>query len=190
LPFFKLLIDPFNKAVLFAASLKPVAAAAELKHSPFISALSQVNELTRELLAEFPGVLPVPGKHSTPSHGVEHVIETSGRPVCAKVRRLDPDKLRCAREEFSKLEAAGIIRRSSSSGRPHCTWSRRKTEPGGPVGTTGGSIFKQGMIVTLFPIFGILLQIWLIANFFQKLIWLKGTIRFPWPLKMSQKQQF
>jgi hypothetical protein len=111
----KLLIDPFNKAVLFAASLKPVAAAAELKHSPFISALSQVNELTRELLAEFPGVLPVPGKHSTPCHGVEHVIETSGRPVCAKVRRLDPDKLRCAREEFSKLETAGIIRRSNSS---------------------------------------------------------------------------
>jgi hypothetical protein len=107
LAYFKLLIDPFYRLYCLQ-TLKPVAAAAELKHSPFISALSQVHELTRELLAEFPGVLPVPGKHSTSCHGVEHVIETSGRPVCAKVRRLDPDKLRCAREEFSKLEAASL----------------------------------------------------------------------------------
>ena len=32
----------------------------------------------------------------------------------AKPHRLDPDKLRVAKEEFSKLEAAGIIRRSDS----------------------------------------------------------------------------
>ena len=32
----------------------------------------------------------------------------------AKARRLDPDKLRTAKEEFRKLELAGIIRRSDS----------------------------------------------------------------------------
>ena len=48
------------------------------------------------------------------SYGVEHVIETTGRQVFAKPRCLDPDKLRVAKDEFAKLEAAGIIRRSDS----------------------------------------------------------------------------
>ncbi len=38
----------------------------------------------------------------------------TGRPVFAKARRLDPDKLRQAETEFCKLEAADIIRRSNS----------------------------------------------------------------------------
>jgi hypothetical protein len=37
-----------------------------------------------------------------------------GRPVFAKARRLDPDKLRKAEAEFRELEAEGIIRRSDS----------------------------------------------------------------------------
>jgi hypothetical protein len=41
-------------------------------------------------------------------------VETKGRPVFAKARRLDPDKLRAAEAEFRQLEAAGIIRRSDS----------------------------------------------------------------------------
>ena len=32
----------------------------------------------------------------------------------AKPRRLDPDKMKAAKEEFSKLETSGIIRRSDS----------------------------------------------------------------------------
>jgi hypothetical protein len=39
------------------------------------------------------------------------------QPVFAKARRLDPEKLKLAEVEFSKLEAAGIIRRLDS------TWS-------------------------------------------------------------------
>jgi hypothetical protein len=45
---------------------------------------------------------------------VEHVVETTGQPLHAKARRLDPDKLRAAEAEFCSLEAAGIIRRSDS----------------------------------------------------------------------------
>ena len=46
------------------------------------------------------------------THSIEHFIETTGRPVFAKPGRLDPDKIHIAKVEFSKLEAAGIIRRS------------------------------------------------------------------------------
>ncbi len=35
-----------------------------------------------------------------PLHGVEHVVETTGRPVFAKARRLDADKLRIAEAEL------------------------------------------------------------------------------------------
>jgi hypothetical protein len=47
-------------------------------------------------------------------HKIRHTIETTGRPVFAKARRLDPDKLRKAEAEFRELEAAGIIRHSDS----------------------------------------------------------------------------
>jgi hypothetical protein len=45
---------------------------------------------------------------------VQHHIETTGRPVTAKFRRLDQLKLKAAKEEFSKMLAAGVVRRSSS----------------------------------------------------------------------------
>jgi hypothetical protein len=41
-------------------------------------------------------------------------VETTGRPVFAKARRLDKDKLKIAEAEFCSLEAAGIVRRSNS----------------------------------------------------------------------------
>ena len=44
-----------------------------------------------------------------PQHGVEHHIVTTGPPVYAKARRLDPAKLQAAKEEFRQMEAAGII---------------------------------------------------------------------------------
>ena len=67
-----------------------------------------------ELLKEFPEVCHQPVGPPQPTHVVKHVIETTGRPVFAKPRRLDPDMLRVAKEEFAQLEAAGIIRRSDS----------------------------------------------------------------------------
>ena len=67
-----------------------------------------------KLLKEFPGLTNSGNGSPHPKHGVQHVIETTGRPVFARHRRLDPDKLKTAKEEFRKLELAGIIRRSDS----------------------------------------------------------------------------
>ena len=52
--------------------------------------------------------------NATTTHGVKHTIETEGRPLFAKARRLDPVKLRTAEQEFRKLEKAGIIQCSDS----------------------------------------------------------------------------
>ena len=67
-----------------------------------------------DVLAEFPSVVNEAGCLPPATHGVQHHIVTSGRPVTAKFRRLDNVKLAAAKEEFQKLEAEGIIRRSDS----------------------------------------------------------------------------
>jgi hypothetical protein len=70
---------------------------------------------------------------SSPSHGVEHVIETAGRPTTARFWWLDPVRLTAAKKEFQKMIAAGVIRRSSSS------WSsplNMVKKLGGPAATT------------------------------------------------------
>ncbi|XP_032871989.1 uncharacterized protein LOC116969181, partial [Amblyraja radiata] len=63
---------------------------------------------------DFPGILEPHFHSSTPKHGVEHHIPTTGPPVHARARRLSPDKLRLAREEFRQMEAMGIVRPSGS----------------------------------------------------------------------------
>jgi hypothetical protein len=62
------------------------------------------------------GVRPAAETKQLPEviHQVEHHIETDGRLVAAKYRRLNPEKLAAAKREFADLERQGIIRRSNS----------------------------------------------------------------------------
>jgi Reverse transcriptase (RNA-dependent DNA polymerase) len=62
----------------------------------------------------FPAVVQPFTVSSSPKHGVQHHIVTTGQPVTAKFRRLDPVRLAAAKKEFSQMLAAGVIRRSSS----------------------------------------------------------------------------
>ncbi len=55
------------------------------------------------------------GRIPASKHGVEHVLETVGRPVTAEFRRLDQEKLQAAKAEFLQMERDGIICRSRSS---------------------------------------------------------------------------
>jgi cleavage and polyadenylation specificity factor subunit 1 len=110
----RLLVDPGTRTVLHAATLKPVGEAVAAVSSRFIAAVSHISPVVRNLLAKFPSIVGDGKGTPRPLHGVSHVIETSGRPVFAKARRLDPEKLKIAEAEFRSLEAAGIIRRSNS----------------------------------------------------------------------------
>jgi Reverse transcriptase (RNA-dependent DNA polymerase) len=67
----------------------------------------------QQLPEEFPGLVrPAAAAAPQPRHGVVHHIETNGRPVFAKARRLEPAKRKVAEEEFAALEKAGIVSRS------------------------------------------------------------------------------
>ena len=66
------------------------------------------------LLSDFPSALSPSSTPPLPLHGVEYVIETTGRLLFAKARRLDPEKLRITEAEFRELEKTGIFRPSDS----------------------------------------------------------------------------
>jgi hypothetical protein len=67
------------------------------------------------LLQKFPSILITGDVKPTPTHGVEHHINTNSHPpVFAKSCRLDLEKLEIAKAEFKKLKSAGIIGRSKS----------------------------------------------------------------------------
>jgi hypothetical protein len=103
----KLLVDTAGNRVLDAATLLPLGSSSSGPDTGLIAELSAVPPHVRSLLAEFPGV--VGDGAPCPLHGVKHSIETKGRPLFAKSRRLDPDKLRTAQKEFRALEKAGIV---------------------------------------------------------------------------------
>jgi len=77
-----------------------------------LASLSAADEFLR-LLAEFPDLTLPTFSSSTVKHGVEHYISTTGPPVHARARRLDPAKLIIAKTEFDNMERLGIIRRSN-----------------------------------------------------------------------------
>jgi hypothetical protein len=63
----------------------------------------------RDHFTDFQDVASRSGKLPDAKHSVEHVLETKGRPVMAKFRRLDPDKMKAAKAEFLKMEVEGIL---------------------------------------------------------------------------------
>ena len=82
--------------------------------APHLDAISSSTDRYGRLLAEFPAITTPDFSQPTSKHGVEHFIPTKGPPVHAHARRLPPDKLATAKAEFIRMEAMGIIRRSSS----------------------------------------------------------------------------
>jgi len=114
-----LLVDTSTHSVLDAVTLLPIGGTQEPesgsgKKSRLVAHLSTISPPVRKLLAEFPGVVGNGDTTPRPLHGVEHSIETKGRPLFAKSRRLDPEKLRIAEKEFQALEKMCIVRRSNS----------------------------------------------------------------------------
>ena len=67
------------------------------------------------LLSEFPTVTQPCAATGPVKHSVTHHITTTGPPVATRTRRLSPERIQVARQEFDHMLELGIIRPSSSS---------------------------------------------------------------------------
>ncbi|PIK36591.1 reverse transcriptase [Apostichopus japonicus] len=67
------------------------------------------------LLKEFPEILRVTFEETQVKHSVTHYINTIGAPVFSRTRRLPPNKLTIARQEFDHMLQLGIVRQSNSN---------------------------------------------------------------------------
>ena len=72
------------------------------------------NDKYSALLSEFKQILKCDFSDKALKHTIEHFIDTKGPPVCAKARRLAPDKLKIVKQEFEHMLNLGIIRPSKS----------------------------------------------------------------------------
>ena len=67
------------------------------------------------LLSDFPTLTQICSPNTPVKHDITHHIETTGPPVSARPRRLAPDRLRTAKQEFEHMLQLGVIRPSSSA---------------------------------------------------------------------------
>ena len=67
------------------------------------------------ILSEFLAVTQPCSIEQPIKHDVTHYIKTTGPPVCARTRRLAPERLQIARQEFEHMMQLGIVRPSSSN---------------------------------------------------------------------------
>lgn len=67
------------------------------------------------ILSEFPAVTQPCSIEQPIKHDVTHHITTTGPPVRARTRRLAPERLKIARQEFEHMMQLGIVRPSSSN---------------------------------------------------------------------------
>ena len=112
----------------------------------------------RKVLQDFPALLQPTFSPATFKHGVQHHICTTGPPVHSRARRLAPDRLAAAREEFVEMEQMGIIRRSNSPWTSPLHIIESLMEDGTFVGIIAVSVTQQRQTATPFPISTILLH--------------------------------
>uniref|UniRef100_A0A5S6QIV2 RNA-directed DNA polymerase n=1 Tax=Trichuris muris TaxID=70415 RepID=A0A5S6QIV2_TRIMR len=110
-----LLVDIENQRLVDAKTFTSInLRRAHLVHAPHLGSIASYANCYAKLLAKFPAITTPQFAAGNLKHGVAHYIQTLGPPVHARTRRLPPDKLQIAKNEFRKMEEMGIVRRSNS----------------------------------------------------------------------------
>lgn len=111
-----LIVDCRNRRLLdINTTLSTIAAPAP--SSDVISSVKTIIGESKylELLREFPEITRPPGTHRITNHKTVHFIRTTpGPPVHCTPRRLAPEKLKIAKQEFNEMIKAGTARPSES----------------------------------------------------------------------------
>lgn len=113
---FGLLIDLRNRSVVDAKTkLQTVGKVMTTDIHSITTVNLKQNHPFRDLLEEFREITLSATLQADIQHDVTHHIVTKGPPVASKVRRMHPDKLKAAKEEFALMSELGICRPSCSS---------------------------------------------------------------------------
>ena len=112
---YDLLVDIKNKKLidnLTSLSINGIEVQQNFTHS--IKTISNIS-VYHQLVNEFPDILDTSKLNKTKrKHNVKHRILTNCPPLFAKARRLNPEKLKAAKEEFDEMLRLGICRPSNS----------------------------------------------------------------------------
>ncbi|KAG8175585.1 hypothetical protein JTE90_018878 [Oedothorax gibbosus] len=110
---FGLLVDMKNNRLIDTSTGRKVSAPVIASSYGTISLLAQDSKY-KDLLSEFPEIIKVSNPVKI-NHQVDHHIETTGPPVFSRARRLTPETLAIAKQEFQYMINQGICRPSKSS---------------------------------------------------------------------------
>lgn len=109
----QLTVDLRNRRLLDQRTGRSTTGTISSEEIPVYSIMPTNNRFAR-ILNEFPTITKVTPIRGPPSGIVEHIIETKGRPVTAKCRRLPPGIYQDVRKEIKNLIKEGICRPSKS----------------------------------------------------------------------------
>lgn len=114
LSYFGLMVDLKHRRIVDGTT--NLKAAGGVVHSPLHDVTTiNYDHPFRQLLAEFQVITRPSTLRAEVRHDVTHHIVTKGPPVACKARRMSPDKLSIAKQEFQTMMDLGICRRSRSS---------------------------------------------------------------------------
>lgn len=136
LAYYNLLVDCRNQRLIDNVTALTVS----VPHTASTEAISSVrttkdNTDYHLLLREFPDVTRPAGKPGIPKHNtVHHIRTTSGPPISSRPRRLDPERLKIAKQEFDEMLTNGTARRSESAWSSPLHLARKKNDEWRPCG--------------------------------------------------------
>ena len=119
--------DLTNRRLVRLADLRFVHGLVKPSFSVKITSLAKTNEFAN-ILQGCPALTTPTFALDSLKHGITHHIVTEGPPVHAKARRLHPEKLLIAKEQFQTMVDLGIARRSKS---PYSSPLHVAPKPGG-----------------------------------------------------------
>lgn len=112
---FGLLVDMANNRLVDSTTNLKTTGICSTPQELTLKSVSDDSGKFRSVLSEFADVTTPSIKLPPVKHSVTHHIETNGPVVCAKPRRLSPEKLKIAKDEFEYMLQVGICRPSKSS---------------------------------------------------------------------------